>query len=365
MKIKPPYFVFKTDSFKNNLESLTNAFKRHKGGFKVGYSFKTNPHPCVLEAALKCGCYAEVVSPYEYGNAISAGFPESHIIYNGVCKNVEQAVSCASAGGAVNVDSIDELFSISREVESDVYIGARLTFEIGNNVISRFGIPVWSDDFKKLISIDKSNSKVHIVGLSCHLTHARSNNEWRKRAETMKEAAKQFSEIKYIDLGGNMYSPMEKKFAENFPEHVSFDDYANVICPILDELNVELILETGTPLVANAMDLVCKVIGIKKNRDKTFIVVNTSAYDIGIVCRNTNLSYDVVKGDCDDRCFASDATIVGYTCIEDDVICENFSSPVAVGDVIVFHNVGAYSYSFASDFIMPKHNVIKARGDII
>lgn len=367
MKIKPPMFVFNTETYINNLMSLQNAFKKRMERFKVGYSFKTNPHPVVLKTACDSDCYAEVVSPYEFEKALEIGFRYDRIIYNGVCKDPKQALMCA-VSGIVNIDSIEEILEMEKVAKNDLYIGARLTFDIGNDVVSRFGIPVTSRDFQKLIDIDRHSDHIHIVGLSCHLTHARSAYEWKLRAKIMADAARKFKHIQYIDLGGNMYSPMDERYANNFPEHVTFDEYAEAICPELDGLDVELILETGTPLIANAVDLYCEVIAVKKNKGKTFIVVNTSSYDIGIVCKNTKLSYDIERTQEHLNSLYADisgkekCTVVGYTCIEDDIICEDFSAPISVGDRIVFHNVGAYSYSFASDFIMPKHEMI-AKGE--
>ena len=356
MKTKTPMFVFKPDSYTNNLESLKNAFKKRMGGFMVGYSVKTNSHPLVLKVALDNGCLAEVVSPYEYEKAIAAGFTPEKIIYNGVCKNIEQAY-LATGRGIVNVDSVAEILAIDKYASHDIWIGVRLTFDIGNGVVSRFGIPIRSRDFQTLLEIDKHSDHIHIIGLSCHLTHARDVESWRLRARTMVEAARIFKNIKYIDLGGNMYSPMDDRYAENFPDHVTFEEYAEAIAPEFKGLSCNLILETGTPLIANAMDLVCEVIGIKHNGDKTFIIVDASSYDIGIVCRHTKLSYDVERTSGSWSSSFKNAAVVGYTCIEDDVICEGFDAPVSVGDKITFHNVGAYSVSFASDFIMPKVEV--------
>lgn len=355
---KTPYFVFNEHSFTNNLQQLQNSFKKRMDGFKVGYSVKTNPSPYVLKTALENGCYAEVVSPYEYGKAIETGFGHDRIIYNGVCKDIKQAYMCANMGGIVNVDSISELIEIDKYAKHGLRIGVRLTFDVGNGIVSRFGIPIRSRDFQRLLEIDRHSDHIHIIGLSCHITHARSVEAWRLRAKTMADAARKFKNIKYIDLGGNMYSPMEHKFKANFPEHVTFEEYADAVCSELNDTDIDLILETGTPLAANTMSIVCTVKAIKHNAERTFVVVDTSSYDIGIVCRNTKLPYHLVYEDGkEDLQTVEHASIVGYTCIEDDVIHNDFNGKISVGTKIVFRNVGAYSTSFASDFIMPSPDV--------
>ena len=43
--------------------------------------------------------------------------------------------------------------------------------------------------------------------------------------------------------------------------------------------------------------------------------------------------------------------LVGYTCMEDDVLYYACPTSVSVGDVIVFNNIGAYSLVFKPPFI--------------
>lgn len=360
MKNKRPMFVFNEHAFTNNLLRLQNAFKQRMVRFKVGYSFKTNPHPLVLKTALDKGCYAEVVSPYEYESALRIGFTPDRIIYNGVCKDSYQASECAKNGGIVNVDSIAELIRISCCTSGSINVGARLTFDDCNGISSRFGIPINSDDYLRLIDIaNDMHSGINIVGISCHITKARSVEDWKKRAEVMMKAAKDFKDLKYIDLGGNMFSPMTYEYSQNFTSYATFDEYAKAIAPYFKPYDIDLILEPGTPLIANAVDLVCNVIDIKKNGSKTFVVVDISSFDIGISCKNTRLPITIPKKTAFQQQLVEGADVVGYTCIEDDVLYRGFTALVSRGDQIIFHNVGAYSVSFASDFIMPAPDFVK------
>ena len=55
--------------------------------------------------------------------------------------------------------------------------------------------------------------------------------------------------------------------------------------------------------------------------------------------------------------------IVGYTCIEGDVLYQNYVGDMAVGDYVIFSNCGSYSLVMKPPFILPNFPVIDISGD--
>lgn len=51
--------------------------------------------------------------------------------------------------------------------------------------------------------------------------------------------------------------------------------------------------------------------------------------------------------------FVEDAKFVGYTCLEQDVLYKDYTGNIAIGDYILFGNVGGYSLVDKPPFIMP------------
>jgi len=45
--------------------------------------------------------------------------------------------------------------------------------------------------------------------------------------------------------------------------------------------------------------------------------------------------------------------IFGYACTEDDTVYKSYTGELAVGDYLLFRNLGAYANSLSSDFIKP------------
>ena len=59
------------------------------------------------------------------------------------------------------------------------------------------------------------------------------------------------------------------------------------------------------------------------------------------------------------------ADLVGYTCIEDDVVYHGFTGEISIGDKVLFQNVGAYSNTFSPQFIMPTIGMIEDNGKVL
>ena len=53
------------------------------------------------------------------------------------------------------------------------------------------------------------------------------------------------------------------------------------------------------------------------------------------------------------------AKVSGYTCIESDIIHDDFSGDIAKGDTIIFKEVGAYSVVMKPPFILPDVAIIQ------
>lgn len=53
-----------------------------------------------------------------------------------------------------------------------------------------------------------------------------------------------------------------------------------------------------------------------------------------------------------------DVDLVGFTCIEGDVLYKDYKGRLAIGDVIVISNCGSYSLVMKPPFILPNFPVL-------
>lgn len=349
-QIQHAIYIADISVFKRNIKDLISEFRRYYPNFNIGYSFKTNYCHEFLQTALEQGCYAEVVSPMEFRMASHNGFEPSRIIYNGVIPDRVNKIATAQAGGLVFVDNIEELRSLGPIQQ----IGLRLNFGIGNGFRSRFGFEADGEDCQLNDAVIYCNKEgIKINAIQCHISFARSLAFFETRIKKMIKFAKALN-IDIVDIGGNMFGrvdPILKSQIEREEPLPTYSDYAKVIAgtfkknfPKEDKL---LIAECGTPIVGNAMSLLAKVIAIKEVAGRKAAILDVTNHDVGWLCCNKNAPvYSIDGGD-----EYKNISIFGCSCVEKDIISNDFTGRLKVGGRILITNVGAYGTNLACDFI--------------
>ena len=344
-----PQYVFQEAAFIENYKYFESCFQRLYPNYRVSYSFKTNYTPYICNLVKQLGGYAEVVSMMEYTLAKKLGYSDDKIIFNGPSK--EEFPDCI-----LNVDNLEEL-----AVAPNKKLGIRVNIDVGQGFISRFGITDLDEAFR--IAGDR------IVGIHCHISQARSLEAWEKRTRIMLEIADRYfpeGKLEYIDLGSGMYGDMADALKNQFSNVPTYEEYAAVTaglvaehfrgrhCPIL-------FTEPGTTLINRYIDFVSKVISIKEIRGKTFVELNCSKHNLGEICELKKLPITVIPQGGQQQEIV-DGELVGYTCLEHDVVYRGFTGKMAVGDIVVFGNVGGYSLVSKPPFIRPNCQMVTETG---
>lgn len=352
--LKTPLYIADKGDFRRNITDFIASFRKYYPNYNIGYSFKTNYCQEFIKIVEEVGGYAEIVSPTEYNLAHNLGFENSRIIYNGVIPDLLDKLRVANQGGIVNVDNVHELDSLINLSTSPLNIGIRLNFDIGNGVVSRFGIEVGSSDYQYVKDAQRSGV-INIKCIHCHISYARGLSYFKKRAVRMAKYAKELGAT-IVDIGGNMFGRMDDSLKVQYGEYIpSYNEYAKVIGEVFAREfpngEVQLITENGTPIVSTSMSLLATIIGRKVIKGKTMLVVDCKRDDVGFVCHTKNPPCKSLA--CTGE-YVEHATIYGCTCIENDIIHRDYSGYANIGDKIVISNVGAYGYNVSNDFITCK-----------
>lgn len=360
-----PYYLFDADSFETNYYELKSAFQAIYPKYQIAYSFKTNYTPAVCELVKKLGAYAEVVSDMEYTLAKKIGFPNTKIIYNGPIKG-ECLEACLFGGGLLNVDNFAELEKVVRLSKqnpmNNIKCGIRVNFDIGNGLHSRFGIDTTNGDFEKALYVISGFPNLKLQGLHFHISRARSVGAWEKRIKNMLDIVEKYSltDLKYLDIGSGMYGHLDDMLQEQFGDTPTYEDYAKVVATTMRDYYANyyegkkplLITEPGTTVISKYFHLFSTVIDIKQIRNKYFALLDCSFHNIGEICGLKKVPLRIVK--CNNYNNVLDnVDLVGYTCLEQDVIYKDYSGALNIGDVIEFYNVGGYSIVEKPPFIHP------------
>lgn len=364
------FYLLDSEQFKKNYLELKNAFSEIYSNFNIAYSYKTNYTPKLCKIVNELGGYAEVVSEMEAELAIKCGVKSENIIWNGPIKNPEKLKEYLHMGVNVNIDSIGEAEYIQKladDTDKTLNVGIRCNYDVKDGVLSRFGFDIDSEEFKKVLDIVTCTKNIHFVNFQCHFAK-RQVEYWPERAKGMIALLDKIEIIpERIDIGGGIFGKMPDCLKEQFSSEIpGYEEYAKAAATVFAEffndkkIKPELIIEPGSALVGDCMKFVGTVKSIKNVRGKYIASVLGSQKNISMTGVNPPMEVIHMGKTLKDY---KNLDIVGFTCIEGDVLYKNYNGRIALDDVIVISNCGSYSLVMKPPFILPNFPVLNICGE--
>lgn len=358
-----PFYLFDEQLFEDNMHRLVDTFQSVYPRYHVAYSFKTNYTPYICRLVKENGGYAEVVSDMEYTLAKRLGYENNKIIYNGPFKGalLEEHLLF---GGIVNVDNYNECERIcalaSSHPEQEFKIGLRLNLDLGAGFISRFGMVEDSEDMLRSVELIKMHKNLHVVGMHCHIKAPRDPEAWNRRSEIMIAAADKYVEgiPEYISLGSGMVPGEYSQYAEEYDEFKpTYKEFAEAMfAPFIEHYPKDkcpvVYTEPGRALITRYIRFYAKVDNFKEVRGRKLATTNGSFYNLGEIYSQARIP--IVVNHLSEGNHYDKIDIMGYTCLEQDVMFPSYEGNLAVGDIIEFRNVGGYSIVYKPQFIYPQ-----------
>ena len=363
------FYLLDSEQFRTNFLELKEAFSSIYPNFNIAYSYKTNYTPKFCKIVNELGGYAEVVSEMEMELARRCGVEHSHIIWNGPIKDKGRMSEFLLAGGTVNIDSISEaeyIKELATRADHKLNVGIRCNYDVADGVVSRFGFDVDGEDFKKVLEIVTTTPNLHFINFHCHFAK-RQIEYWPARAKGMVELLDRVGVIpERVDIGGGLFGKMADSLKAQFTSQIpDYKEYAKAAATVFAEYFEgkdkvpELIIEPGSAVVGDCMKFVGTVKTIKNVRGKYFASVLGSQKNISMT--GINPPIEVVHMSAGEE--YEEVDLVGFTCIEGDVLYKNYTGELAVGDAIVISNCGSYSLVMKPPFILPNFPVLDICGD--
>lgn len=350
-----PYYVFEEKDFIENYKNLENAMKRIYSNYKVSYSYKTNYTPYICQLVKKLGGYAEVVSDMEYKLAKKIGYSNYEIVYNGPAKG-ECLEEHVLNDGILNIDNYQEahrVVTISKKCSKQLRVGLRINLNLNDKFISRFGLE--GEELDETVKLLKSNN-IKIVGLHCHISRNRDIDSWEQRANIMVAMADKYIDgvPEYISLGSGMFADMDIDLKKQFSNVPTYDEYAKRTLSVFakhyqGKEQPVVFTEPGTTVVARYLSFYTKVLNIRSIRGRNIATTDGCYEQLGEICQLKKLP---VRINSDGKHYDK-IDIMGYTCLEQDLMYESYQGKINIGDIIKFENVGGYSIVFKPQFIKP------------
>lgn len=169
----------------------------------------------------------------------------------------------------------------------------------------------------------------------------------------------------YISLGSGMFANMADELKKQFNEVPTYEEYAKVTMkPFAEHYKDQMPIvftEPGTTVVARYINFVTKVLSIKNVRGRKMAVMDGSYLNLGEICTMKKLPVEKLNINDKNDCELID--IMGYTCLEQDLMYENYKGKLMAEDILVFGNVGGYSIVSKPQFIKPNCSMVSVEED--
>ena len=355
-KYETPLYCYSYKKLKQNIDNFKLNFKSFSP--LICFATKANSNLKILKEIKKNGLGADVVSKGELMKALKAGISSKKIVFSGVGKtSSELSYAIDKKILLINSESKSEVLEIERIAKSKnkiVDVGIRLNPNTDANTLKQISTGKKENKFgvneKTFIEIYKLIKKSRIINLKCLSVHIGSQILDHKPYEKMlKVIDKLIEKIKFkfefIDLGGGMgisYQNENKK--------LNYKKYNLAIKKFLKKHKSKIIFEPGRSIVGNAGILLSKIIYIKDNPKKNFIILDAAMNDlmrpalygakhriIPIIKRNiiSNKTYDFVGPICETT---------------DKFLSVNNFQKLNEKDLVIICDTGAYGSSLGSNY---------------
>ena len=383
-KVGSPFYCYSSKILESKYSELTDAFKEED--LLVCFSLKANSNQSIIKTFSSLGSGADVVSIGELKRALKAKIPPNKIVFSGVGKNTDEIIfAIKNKILMINVESISELKQISTQAANlnmIAPISLRVNPDIeagGNEKIStgkkqdKFGISIKEaiDVYELAANIDN----IEIKGIDVHIGSQINELEPFEKTfdsivETITKLKDKNIDIDIIDIGGGIGINYTDEKALNIK------DYAALVSKKLGSLNKKIIIEPGRFLTAESGILVTKIIYIKENESKKFIIVDAAMNDFirPSLYGSLHNALPIIENDKERPIESYD--VVGPICETGDFFIKDFkASQLLERDLLAITNVGAYGSVLSSNYnsrpsiaeIIIKddsYSVIKKRQDI-
>ena len=377
-----PAYIYSRATLERHWHAFDNAFGSHP--HLICFAVKSNSNIALLNVMAKLGSGFDIVSQGELERVIAAGGEASKVVFSGVAKSHSEIERALEVGiRCFNVESIPELHRIN-EVAGKMGKIAPISLRVNPDVDAKthpyistglkenkFGVSV--QQAREVYRLAKTLPNVKIVGMDCHigsqLTELQPFLDATDRLIVLMEQLKEDGiELHHLDLGGGLGVPYN---GEEPPHPTEYTEA--LLAKLKDYPNLEIILEPGRAISANAGILVTKVEYLKSNEDRNFAIVDTgmndmirpALYEAYMQITEVNQSLDREKAVYD---------VVGPICETSDFLGKGRELAIAEGDLIAMRSAGAYGATMSSTYNSrpqaveilvdgAKAHLIKARAD--
>jgi diaminopimelate decarboxylase len=352
-----PLYVYSRATLERHWHAFNDAFSDRP--HLICFAVKANSNLAVLNVLARLGSGFDIVSVGELERVIAAGGDPARVVFSGVGKRADEMDRAMEAGiRCFNVESAGELerlnavaaahgvaAPVSFRVNPDVDAGTHPYISTGLRE-NKFGIHM--DEALSLYLQAAEMENVRITGVDCHigsqLTRLDPFLDALDRVLALVDRLERRGiAIDHLDLGGGL----GVRYTDESPPQPA--DYARALHDRLQDMPLELLLEPGRAIAANAGILVTRVEYVKDTPEKHFTVVDAAMNDLLRPSLYQSVQEIIPVTPAPGRNPVT-SDIVGPVCETGDFLGKDRSIAAAPGDLLAVRSSGAYGFTMSSNY---------------
>jgi diaminopimelate decarboxylase len=370
-KFGTPLYIYSQHTLTEHFQKLDRALAPLD--HLVCFAMKANSNLSVMRTLANLGSGFDIVSGGELQRVIAAGGDPRRCVFAGVGKT-EDEIEFALRRGiySFNAESEPELQRINRVAARlkkiapiavrvnpgvDAYTHAKITTGTYEN---KFGI-----QFEQVEGVYARASKLknlRLLGLQMHIgSQVIKTSPFEQAVRKVLPLVKRLQEkyaLEFFSIGGGLgivYQPAlasgavawwKTSAAKNI---LTPQKYAGRLVPLLQPLNLKILIEPGRFIAGNAGILVTRVEFVKKTGRKNFVIVDAAMNDL-IRPAFYDAYHEIVPLTRKNGVQIS-SDVVGPICESSDFFCKDRPLPKAgEGDYLAILSAGAYGFAQASNY---------------
>lgn len=349
-----PLYVYDAKKIEQQYQRLMNAFKGID--VEIHYACKALSNINILKYLRSLGAGLDTVSIQEVQLGLKAGFQPHEIMYTPNCVNIDEINKAVGFGVRINIDNISILeqfghlygntYPVCVRINPHIMAGGNTKISTGH-IDSKFGISIYQ--LRHLERVIKTNNII-VEGLHMHTgSDILDADVFLRGAEILFEAARSFSDLKFLDFGSGFkvkyhqddnttdIEELGAKISSRFMEFCT--EYGK---------NLKLIFEPGKYIVSESGFLFVRSNVIKQTTSTVFVGVDSGQNHL--IRPMFYDAYHHITNISNPEGIHRIYTVVGYICETDTFGWDRKLNEVREGDILCLHNAGAYGFSMSSNY---------------
>jgi len=361
-KFGTPLYVYSADEILGRLEMFGKAFA--STDHLVCYSVKANSSLAILRLLNERGSGFDIVSGGELERVLAVSREAAtRVVFSGVGKTAAEIDLALDADILIfNVESAAELAVLAERAKKKKR-RARFALRVNPDVFAethpyistglrehKFGIDIHAA--RRIYREAVASRWLEPTGVSVHIgSQIRSAEPFgaamARVARLVRELHADGIQIRSVDAGGGL--GIEYRAGYSFHAEEKVAEYAAAMTGALEGVPVKLLLEPGRFLVAQAGALVARVLYVKKNGKKTFVVTDAGMNDL--IRPSLYQAHHEIVPLLPRAGRKRVVDVVGPVCESGDFFARDREMPpVEQGDLVAILDAGAYGMSLSSNY---------------